>query len=108
MLISAAMMIAPNVARTMRRRDFIRLVGGPPALWLFAAQAAGRPLIGFLGPSSSSAFSPYVGAFHQGLREGGFIEGETIEIEYRWANDHLDRCGLGKPSDTSSRDSWRN
>jgi putative tryptophan/tyrosine transport system substrate-binding protein len=91
MLISAAMMIAPNVARTMRRRDFIRLVGGPPAVWLFAAHAAGRPLIGFLGPSSSAAFAPYVGAFHQGLRGGGFIEGETIDVEYRWADDQLDR-----------------
>ena len=72
----------------MKRRDLFRLLGGSTALWLFAAHARqSRPLIGFLGPSSSSAFAPFVRAFHQGLKEGGFIEGETIEVEYRWAND---------------------
>ena len=76
----------------MRRRDFIGLLGGPIALWLLPADARPvRPLIGFLGPSSASAFATFVSAFHHGLKDGGFIEGETIDVEYRWANDQPDR-----------------
>jgi len=75
----------------MRRRDFIQLAGGSTALWLVAARAApGRPVIGFLGPSSASGFASFVRAFHQGLKEAGFVEGETVEVEYRWANDRVD------------------
>ena len=76
----------------MRRRVLIKLFGASLASSLFAARARPeRPLIGFLGPSSSSAFATFVVAFHQGLKEGGFVEGESIEVEYRWANDQLDR-----------------
>lgn len=76
----------------MRRRELIRLLSAPIALWLFAAHArSARPVIGFLGPSSASAFATYVRAFHQGMKDAGFVEGETIEVEYRWANGRLDR-----------------
>jgi putative ABC transport system substrate-binding protein len=76
----------------MRRRDFIRILSGPAVLWPFAAHARPmRPVIGFLGPSSASGFAPFVRAFQEGLKEGGFVEGESVEVEYRWANDQFDR-----------------
>ena len=76
----------------MRRRDFIRLLSAPAALWPFVAHARPvRPVIGFLGPSSASSFAPFVRAFQQGLKEGGFVEGQTVEVEYRWADDQFDR-----------------
>jgi putative tryptophan/tyrosine transport system substrate-binding protein len=76
----------------MRRRDLIGLLGGPIALWLLPSYARPmRPVIGFLGPSSASAFATFVKAFHQGLKDGGFIDGENIEVEYRWANGQVDR-----------------
>jgi putative ABC transport system substrate-binding protein len=74
----------------MRRRDFICLFSAA-ALCPFAARTQPGPVIGFLGPSSASSFAMFVRAFHQGLKEGGFIEGKTVAVEYRWANDQLDR-----------------
>ena len=61
------------------------------ALYCSAHARPARPMIGFLGPSPASSFVSFVGAFHQGLKEGGFVEGETVEIEYRWANNQVDR-----------------
>jgi putative ABC transport system substrate-binding protein len=79
----------------MRRREFLVTAGGAAAGWPLAARAqkAGKPpTIGFLGPLSQSAMSPWTAAFVQRLRELGWIEGRTIAIEYRWAdgrNEHL-------------------
>jgi putative ABC transport system substrate-binding protein len=75
----------------MRRRDFVTLLGGAAA-WPLAAHAQQRTnqTVGYLG-SVSSNNAPDVAAFLQGLREGGFVEGQNIAIEYRWAQGHPDR-----------------
>jgi putative tryptophan/tyrosine transport system substrate-binding protein len=76
----------------MRRRDFTILLGGA-AVWPSSAlaQPAKLPTIGFLGPGTSSAFTPWTAAFVQRLRELGWIEGRTIAIEYRWADGRTER-----------------
>ena len=76
----------------MKRRAFIAGLGGV-AVWPVAgrAQLPGKlPTIGFLGPASSSAMSPWKEAFERRLRELGWIEGRTIAIEYRWADGRSD------------------
>src|SRR5262245_40549936 len=76
----------------MRRRTFVRLLGGAAA-WPVAARAqqAAMPVIGFLNSQSPGAFSEYVRGFHQGLKDVGYVEGENIAIEYRWADNRVDR-----------------
>jgi putative ABC transport system substrate-binding protein len=77
----------------MRRREFIRAVGGAAAAWPFAARAQQPTLrvIGFLDPKSAATSAHYVAAFRQGLKENGYIEGQNIAIEFRWAEGHYDR-----------------
>jgi ABC-type uncharacterized transport system substrate-binding protein len=77
----------------MRRRDFILLVGSVASSPLATrAQHVREPqTIGFLGPLSSSAMSPWTTAFVERLRELGWIEGLTVQIEYRWADGRNDR-----------------
>jgi len=74
----------------MRRRDFVTLLGGFAA-WSLAASAQQKPAIGFLNSGSADAYSDRVTAFHQGLRQLGFIEGENVVIVYRWALGQYDR-----------------
>jgi hypothetical protein len=76
----------------MRRRRFITLLGGVAA-WPVAAngQQAALPVIGFLNSQSPDGFTDRLRGFRQGLKEAGYVEGETVAIVYRWAENQLNR-----------------
>jgi hypothetical protein len=77
----------------MKRREFIKMLGGVAVTWPLAAHAQqpATPVIGFLGAVSPAGFSERLQAFHQGLKDVGYAEGANIAIEYRWAENQLDR-----------------
>jgi putative ABC transport system substrate-binding protein len=77
----------------MRRREFVTLLGGATVAWplLARAQQTALPVIGFLHSVSPEGYTARVAAYRQGLKDTGFVEGENIVIEFRWASGLLDR-----------------
>jgi putative tryptophan/tyrosine transport system substrate-binding protein len=77
----------------LKRREFITLLGGAAAAWPLAAHAQqpAIPAIGFLHSSTPDAFADRLRAFHRGLKDTGFVEGENVAIVYRWAENQSDR-----------------
>ena len=77
----------------MRRRDFITLIGGTAAVWTVSsrAQQPQKSTIGFLGSESPDAWAGRLEELHRGLSELGFVEGQNLSIEYRWAQGQNER-----------------
>jgi putative tryptophan/tyrosine transport system substrate-binding protein len=77
----------------MRRREFVALLGGATAAWPLAArgQHAAIPIVGYLSAGSSDSLTAYPAVFRRSLAEAGYVEGQNVEIEYRWAGDQPDR-----------------
>src|SRR5438132_4822803 len=76
----------------MRRREFIGGLGAA-AGWPLAARAQqpAIPVVGFLNGASPGGYAPMVAAFHQGLKNTGYVEGQNVAIEFRWAEGQFDR-----------------
>jgi putative tryptophan/tyrosine transport system substrate-binding protein len=76
----------------MRRRDFIALLGGAAVGWPLATRAQQpMPVIGYLHVRGQEDAAHEADAFRRGLRDGGFVEGKNVRVEYRWASGHYDR-----------------
>jgi len=72
----------------MRRREFIRLVGGAAAWPVVARAETAMPVIGFLHSASAATFAEHIPAFHKGLSEAGYVDGQNATVDYRWAEGH--------------------
>ena len=76
---------------TLRRRDFVTLIGGTALMPLAARAQAPMPVIGFLNIASREGYASNLASFQEGLKEGGYEDGKNVAIEYRWADGQYDR-----------------
>jgi putative tryptophan/tyrosine transport system substrate-binding protein len=76
----------------MRRRDLIKGIVGLATAWPLAARAqqAAIPTVGVLATPTPASYTQYVAAFLQGLKESGYVEGQNVAVEFRWAEGHYD------------------
>ena len=76
----------------MRRREFIRLIGGAAVAWPLAARAQqpALPVVGFIRDASADADARNVAAFRKGLNETGYVEGQNVTVEYHWLEGQYD------------------
>ena len=84
-------MADPEHGAGMKRRDFIAALGGVAAMPLAARAQPAMPVVGFLHPSSPEPFQHIVNGFRQGLNDTGFVENQSVMVEYRWARGAYDR-----------------
>jgi ABC-type uncharacterized transport system substrate-binding protein len=80
------------LGEAMRRREFIRVLGGAVVVWPLRAfaQQTSLPVVGFLNSASAQGYASMAAAFKRGLKEAGYIEGQNVAIEYRWADNQYE------------------
>ena len=85
--------LSSSSGEKVRRRDFIEGVAGSAAAWPLAARAQepAKPVVGFINAASAKGYERQVAAFLKGLGEAGFVEGQNVTVEYRWADGQNDR-----------------
>jgi putative ABC transport system substrate-binding protein len=88
----------------MNRRSALTLLGASPILYVLAVRGQARPVpvVGFLNSASAATYSFNAAAFREGLREAGYVEGQNVVIEYRWADNDYNRLP-GLASELASR-----
>src|SRR5262249_30802508 len=102
-LVPNMLLVSADEVDRMRRREFLALLGGAAAAWPLAAGAQQTMrVIGFLGGADPTGFAVLTEAFRSALRDHGYIEGQNVRIEYRWAEGYYERLP-GLAADLVSR-----